>query len=55
MKKQTKFELIGLAVTIAYGIIMTSLTEVDAPSGAIGMIMMWFYFMIREQGRKGDK
>ena len=53
MKKQTKFELIGLIVAIAYGFLMSFLfPELDSFSAAVGMVMVWLYFIIRNLGRE---
>ena len=53
MKKQTKFELIGLAVAIAFGFLMSFLfPELDSFSAAVGMVMIWLYFIIRNLGRE---
>ena len=53
MKKQTKFELIGLVVAIAYGFLMNLLfPDLDSFSSAVGMVMVWLYFIIRNLGRE---
>lgn len=53
MKKQTKFELIGLVVAIAYGFLMNLLfPDLDNFSSAVGMVMVWLYFIIRSLGRE---